>query len=112
MTSSYISATISLGEAHRLFSGLLSVERAVFFIFRRLERIRIMENRMMFGRMDIGAASNWGESERAYREWIVNHTELRDPTSERRRWLVERDDHGEKLFAIDIWWPVLHSFEH
>lgn len=71
-----------------------------------------MENRMMFGGVDIGAISNWNESERAYREWIVKHTELRDPTSERRRRLVERDDHGEQLFAMDIWWPVLHSFDH
>ncbi|WP_082198558.1 hypothetical protein [Bacillus sp. FJAT-26390] len=71
-----------------------------------------MENQMTFDGVNIGSTIKWGESELAYREWILKHTELRDPTSERRRRLVERDDHGEQLFAIGIWLPVLQSFEH
>ncbi|OBZ08775.1 hypothetical protein A7975_26980 [Bacillus sp. FJAT-26390] len=67
---------------------------------------------MTFDGVNIGSTIKWGESELAYREWILKHTELRDPTSERRRRLVERDDHGEQLFAIGIWLPVLQSFEH
>ncbi|WP_139992863.1 DNA-binding response regulator [Paenibacillus paridis] len=51
-------------------------------------------------------------AETAYTQWISKHTELRASDSERRRRLIERDDHSEKQFAIRVWWPVLGSFEH
>ncbi|WP_083676527.1 DNA-binding response regulator [Paenibacillus sp. FSL H8-0548] len=50
--------------------------------------------------------------EQAYKNWIITHIELREADSERRRRLVDRDDHGEQLFATLIWWPILGSFEH
>lgn len=53
-----------------------------------------------------------GGVEKAYKEWVHSHTELRDRSSERRRRLMERDDHGEQLFAYEVWWPVVGSFEH
>lgn len=71
----------------------------------------MVDQMALFG-ADAGGAGKLGAAERVYREWILKHTELREPTSERRRRLVERDDHGEQLFAIDIWWQVLGSFEH
>ncbi|KRE32557.1 hypothetical protein [Paenibacillus sp. Soil522] len=71
-----------------------------------------MVDRMALAGVDVGVTGKLGTAERAYREWILKHTELREPTSERRRRLVERDDHSEQLFAIDIWWQVLGSFEY
>jgi len=72
----------------------------------------LVVDRMALVGVDAGVADKLSTAERAYREWILKHRELREPTSERRRRLVERDDHGEQLFAIDIWWQVLGSFEH
>ncbi|MBD2872336.1 DNA-binding response regulator [Paenibacillus sp. IB182493] len=37
--------------------------------------------------------------------------ERRVANSECRRRLEERDDHGERLFAMDVWWPVVGSFD-
>ncbi|CAM4014757.1 DNA-binding response regulator [Paenibacillus alkaliterrae] len=71
---------------------------------------------MMKDRMDIveagfEAACKLGIAERAYCEWLDLHKELREPTSERRSRLIERDDHGEQKFALKVWWQVVGSFE-
>ncbi|NIK78613.1 DNA-binding MarR family transcriptional regulator [Paenibacillus castaneae] len=52
-----------------------------------------------------------GVFDKVYSDWILEHSELRESLSERRRRLVERDDHGERLFALSIWLPVAGNFE-
>lgn len=47
------------------------------------------------------------EVDLTYSKWIAAHIDQRDMTSERRRRLVERNDHGEHSFIRNIWWPVV-----
>lgn len=60
----------------------------------------------------LGNTSNMELLESTYRAWILQHKEMRDLHSERRRRLTDRDDHSERLFAINIWLPVVGNFEY
>ncbi|MGO4185559.1 DNA-binding response regulator [Paenibacillus sp. TAF43_2] len=71
-----------------------------------------MVNRIVSASGNEGGLVHLDKVKQAYTRWIAMHTELRKTTSERRRRLEERDDHGEQLFAIHIWWPVLGSFDY
>ncbi|MDQ0113929.1 DUF559 domain-containing protein [Paenibacillus harenae] len=51
------------------------------------------------------------EVDQAYGKWIASHMEKRDMASERRRRLVERNDHGEHSFVRNVWWPVVGSLD-
>lgn len=80
----------------------------MFFYFGEWESVRVMKE---LAEITVIPGKSAG-AEKAYRVWVLMHTELRERSSERRRRLVERDDHGEQLFAYEIWWPVVGSFEH
>jgi hypothetical protein len=81
---------------------------AVFFYIRGWESVLLMNELA-----DITVIPGKSvEAGKPYRDWVLLHIELRERSSERRRRLVERDDHGEQLFAHEVWWPVVGSFEH
>ncbi|GAB2695336.1 DNA-binding response regulator [Paenibacillus thermoaerophilus] len=44
-----------------------------------------------------------------YEEWLARHLEMR--SGERRRRLMEGHSHAERMFAQQVWWPVLRSFD-
>lgn len=49
--------------------------------------------------------------DQAYSKWIELHLGRRDVNSERRRRLVERNDHGENSFIKSVWWPVVGNLD-
>jgi hypothetical protein len=49
--------------------------------------------------------------DQAYSKWIELHIGRRDVDSERRRRLVERNDHGENSFIKSVWWPVVGKLD-
>lgn len=63
-----------------------------------------MVNRIVSVSGNEGGLVHLDTVKQAYTRWIAMHSELRKTKSERRRRLEERDDHGEQLFAIHIWW--------
>lgn len=58
------------------------------------------------------AGGRLSDAEQAYTEWIRRHEKLREAGSARRRRLLERDDFGERRFAVDVWYPAVGHFEN
>ena len=58
------------------------------------------------------AGSRLSDAEQAYAAWIRKHEKMRKAGSARRRRLLERDDFGERKFAVDVWLQAVGHFEN